>query len=188
METKGYMWGTYGKDGKQPLQYIPLVDLETEHLHNILITEAWHLPVGYVEEIGCILKERNQKPLEETNANVAPAPTFNKVFFIGYSDLTKREADNIIDVLQKFRADQYKRDVRDLAAKQKLPQFDFLRYYMYEDEEEKEVPKLFGGVKKVKQISMELFFEFNTAMNEEDYNKWRLMVSSYFHGFVRRNK
>ena len=32
-------WGTYGKSGKEPLQYKRLIDLTTEHLQAILDTQ-----------------------------------------------------------------------------------------------------------------------------------------------------
>ena len=38
-----FMWGTYGKDGKQPLKYIQLNMLETSHIEAILKTQS-HLP------------------------------------------------------------------------------------------------------------------------------------------------
>lgn len=31
-----YTWGTYGKDGKEKIKYIPLKDIDDEHLHNII--------------------------------------------------------------------------------------------------------------------------------------------------------
>jgi hypothetical protein len=32
-------WGTYGKDGKQPLRYVPIKDLEADHIQAILDTQ-----------------------------------------------------------------------------------------------------------------------------------------------------
>ena len=34
--AKYYVWGTRGKDGKQPLKFIPIKDLETSHIEAIL--------------------------------------------------------------------------------------------------------------------------------------------------------
>jgi len=34
-----FKWGTRGKDGKQPLKYVPLKDLTTEHIEAILETQ-----------------------------------------------------------------------------------------------------------------------------------------------------
>ena len=34
-------WGTCGKDGKQPLEYVRLVDCDDEHLKAILKTQPW---------------------------------------------------------------------------------------------------------------------------------------------------
>jgi hypothetical protein len=34
-----FKWGTRGKDGKQPLKYVPLKDLTTEHIGAILETQ-----------------------------------------------------------------------------------------------------------------------------------------------------
>ena len=35
-----FKWGTRGKDGKQPLTYVPLKDLTTEHIEAILETQT----------------------------------------------------------------------------------------------------------------------------------------------------
>jgi hypothetical protein len=35
-----FKWGTRGKDGKQPLKYVPLKDLTTEHIEAILDTQT----------------------------------------------------------------------------------------------------------------------------------------------------
>ena len=35
-----FRWGTRGKDGKQPLTYVPLKDLTTEHIEAILDTQT----------------------------------------------------------------------------------------------------------------------------------------------------
>ena len=40
---EGFYWGTRGKDGKQPLKYKPLKDLDTDHIHAIIGTQA-HVP------------------------------------------------------------------------------------------------------------------------------------------------
>ena len=34
-------WGTYGKDGKQPLTYIPISRMETEHIEAVLKTQPY---------------------------------------------------------------------------------------------------------------------------------------------------
>lgn len=44
-----FHWGTYGKDGEQPLRHIPLHSMETDHIKAILLTQA-HIP-GYVRNI-----------------------------------------------------------------------------------------------------------------------------------------
>jgi hypothetical protein len=36
---EAFKWGTRGKDGKQPLKYVPLKDLTTEHIEAILKTQ-----------------------------------------------------------------------------------------------------------------------------------------------------
>jgi len=36
-------WGTFGKDGIDPLEYVPIGNLSTEHINNILKTEKGHL-------------------------------------------------------------------------------------------------------------------------------------------------
>ena len=35
-----YHWGTYGKDGKQPLRYVRVLDCDTAHLQAILSTQG----------------------------------------------------------------------------------------------------------------------------------------------------
>jgi hypothetical protein len=35
-----FHWGTRGKDGKSPLKYKPLCDLDTDHIHAILDTQT----------------------------------------------------------------------------------------------------------------------------------------------------
>ena len=44
-----FKWGTRGKDGKQPLTYVPLKDLTTPHIEAILETQT-HIP-GYIRKI-----------------------------------------------------------------------------------------------------------------------------------------
>lgn len=34
-----FHWGTRGKDGKQPLKWVPLIDLDTDHIKAILETQ-----------------------------------------------------------------------------------------------------------------------------------------------------
>jgi hypothetical protein len=36
---EAFKWGTRGKDGKQPLKYVPLKDLTTDHIQAILKTQ-----------------------------------------------------------------------------------------------------------------------------------------------------
>lgn len=36
---QGFYWGTYGRDGVQPVQYLPLKDLETDHIEAIINTQ-----------------------------------------------------------------------------------------------------------------------------------------------------
>ena len=38
-----FCWGTRGKDGQQPLKYVPLKDLDTDHIQAILDTQQ-HIP------------------------------------------------------------------------------------------------------------------------------------------------
>ena len=37
---EAFKWGTRGKDGRQPLKYVPLKDLTTEHIEAILETQT----------------------------------------------------------------------------------------------------------------------------------------------------
>lgn len=46
---EAFCWGTRGKDGKQPLQYKPLMTLDTEHIDAILETQ-WHIP-EYIRKV-----------------------------------------------------------------------------------------------------------------------------------------
>ena len=46
---EAFKWGTRGKDGKQPLKYVPLKDLTTEHIEAILDTQS-HI-ADYVRKI-----------------------------------------------------------------------------------------------------------------------------------------
>lgn len=54
-------WGTYGKDGKEPLHYVRLIDCSSEHLakiiENLSITGICANP-AYVAIIKAILKDR----------------------------------------------------------------------------------------------------------------------------------
>lgn len=38
-------WGTYGKDGKQPLAHVPIREMETEHIEAVLETQPRIYPV-----------------------------------------------------------------------------------------------------------------------------------------------
>lgn len=51
-------WGTYGYDGKSPLTWVRLVDCSSDHLQNILKTQA-HISPFYEFVIRFILKMRN---------------------------------------------------------------------------------------------------------------------------------
>jgi hypothetical protein len=44
-----FKWGTRGKDGKQPLKYVPLKDLTAEHIEAILDTQT-HIS-GHIQKI-----------------------------------------------------------------------------------------------------------------------------------------
>jgi len=46
---EAFKWGTRGKDGRQPLTYVPLKDLTTEHIEAILDTQS-HI-ADYVRKI-----------------------------------------------------------------------------------------------------------------------------------------
>lgn len=58
-------WGTYGKNGDQPLRWVKLKDCETDHLQAILETQI-NLDKGYKQTIQEILQARN-----------APVPEFS---------------------------------------------------------------------------------------------------------------
>ena len=44
-----FRWGTRGKDGNQPLKFILLKDMESDHIQAIIETQT-HIP-GYIENI-----------------------------------------------------------------------------------------------------------------------------------------
>ena len=52
------VWGTYGKDGKQPLKWVKFTECEDEHLKAIL---KIHIPDLYKKVINAILEERVMK-------------------------------------------------------------------------------------------------------------------------------
>jgi hypothetical protein len=45
---EGFEWGTYGKDGKQPLKRVLLKNLTNEHIHAIIQTQT-HLPDDMID-------------------------------------------------------------------------------------------------------------------------------------------
>jgi hypothetical protein len=49
------VWGTYGKDGKQPLRWVKFIDCEDDHLKAIL---KIHISDLYKKVINTILEER----------------------------------------------------------------------------------------------------------------------------------
>lgn len=54
-----FHWGTYGKDGDQPLVWKPLQDLDTAHIEAILDTQT-HIPEHLRELFNDELKYREQ--------------------------------------------------------------------------------------------------------------------------------
>ena len=44
-----FHWGHRGKDGKQPLEYVPLLSLTTEHIEAIIETQT-HIP-DYIQDV-----------------------------------------------------------------------------------------------------------------------------------------
>ncbi len=48
-----FKWGTYGKNGSQPLRHVALMDMDMEHLEAIMITQNLSDNVGklFIEEI-----------------------------------------------------------------------------------------------------------------------------------------
>jgi hypothetical protein len=56
-----FKWGTRGKDGKQPLKFVPLKDLTTEHIEAILDTQS-HI-ADYVRKI--FISELNFRGVEK---------------------------------------------------------------------------------------------------------------------------
>lgn len=65
------VWGTRGKDGKQPLKWVRFVDCDDEHLKNIL---KIHVSGLYTKVINVILEERvlkfRKQKLEKILKNV----------------------------------------------------------------------------------------------------------------------
>ena len=54
-----FHWGTYGKNGDQPLTYKPLKDLTSSHIEAILETQH-HIPAEFVELFEKELVYRNE--------------------------------------------------------------------------------------------------------------------------------
>ena len=46
---EAFCWGTRGKDGKQPLEYVPLFSLTTEHIEAIIETQT-QIP-DYIKDV-----------------------------------------------------------------------------------------------------------------------------------------
>lgn len=64
------IWGTYGKEGKDPLKWLRFIDCNTEHLNNILKIKIAPL---YAEVIESILIDRFRiKKLKKILNNVQP--------------------------------------------------------------------------------------------------------------------
>ena len=57
---EAFKWGTRGKDGKQPLKFVPLKDLTTEHIEAILDTQS-HI-ADYVRKL--FISELNFRGVE----------------------------------------------------------------------------------------------------------------------------
>ncbi len=57
MKKKKLIWGTRGKDGKQPLKWVKLIECETDHLKAILKQVTPHQP--HTEVIQSILEDRS---------------------------------------------------------------------------------------------------------------------------------
>lgn len=52
-------WGTYGKNGNEPLRWVRLIDCSTEHLENILRTQPQIRGHIYQRIIKSILNDRD---------------------------------------------------------------------------------------------------------------------------------
>lgn len=62
IEGSDLLWGTYGKSGKEPLKWVKLGDCDTEHLQNILRTQAHvYAPSPVADVIKRILIHRDAK-------------------------------------------------------------------------------------------------------------------------------
>jgi len=61
---KKLLWGTYGKDGNQPLKYVKLFECETDHLHNILksqrISDYYKSVINYILEYRRLQTRKNK--------------------------------------------------------------------------------------------------------------------------------
>lgn len=58
------LWGTSGRNGNDPVVFIPLKELTTNHLQNILLSCSWHIPQNYKDSINDILRLRKKKQLK----------------------------------------------------------------------------------------------------------------------------
>lgn len=61
--------GISGKSGKE-LEWVKLVDIETDQLQAILRNESWHLTVEYDQAIRRILRSRGVEPLPYSQCRI----------------------------------------------------------------------------------------------------------------------
>lgn len=69
-QREAFTWGTYGKDGKQKLQFKALKDLTTEHIQAILDTQT-HIP----EWMRTLIFERELQYRSHNDCHIWEHPT-----------------------------------------------------------------------------------------------------------------
>lgn len=76
--AKFITWGTYGKDGKDPLKYVTIELMDTEHLENVLITQDCLHPALRKIMI-CLLRKRYANTKTNTKAVTIQSCSLNLI-------------------------------------------------------------------------------------------------------------
>jgi hypothetical protein len=76
-------WGTSGINGTDPLKWVTLKDLTSDHLNNILLCCGHYIPFNYKLSIYDILEKRGVKPMYDVT------PEESIIIYKAY--MTKRE-------------------------------------------------------------------------------------------------
>lgn len=58
------LWGHFGRTGKDPIQYLFIKDLESEHIKNILLTQKLDHTKKWINMKNELIKELNRRKLD----------------------------------------------------------------------------------------------------------------------------